>query len=240
MAEYRTKYSEGFMPRSIKRTLAALLFVSLAALKPVAAQRPNPDPEFFIPEFFISVSPSVVTVEQGGLTMLTVTIRCNTSSFEAVKDCNARPKFDLYLSEFPDGTSAQTAGGRIGDNTISINTSSEAKVGLFPVQVTVVAGTTTQMQTFVLNIRQAASPPSAETAIREPVAAAAGPQITWEHHVVVAKTPEELNRMANDLGKTSWELVSVVSRQNARGAELVGFFRRAKLVDAKMQRPFSP
>ena len=228
------------MPRSIKCILAVLLFVSLAAVKPVTAQRPNPDPEFLIPEFFISVSPSVVTVEQGGLTMLTVTIRCNTSSFEAVKDCNGRPKFDLYISEFPDGTSAQTAGGRIGDNTISINTSTEAKAGLFPVQVTVVAGTTRQMQTFVLNIRHAASPPSAETAIREPVAAAAGPQITWENQVVVAKTPEELNRMANDLGKGSWELVSVVSRHNARGMELIGFFRRPNVADAKVQGPFSP
>lgn len=228
------------MPRSIRCTLAALLFFSLAALKPVTAQRPNPDPEFVIPEFFISVSPSVVTVEQGGLTMLTVTIKCNTSSFEAVKDCNGRPKFDLYLSEFPDGTSAQTAGGRIGDNTISINTSSEAKVGSFPVQVTVAAGITTQVQTFVLNIRQAAAASSAETGIREPVAAAAGPQIIWEHHVVVAKTPEELKRIANDLGKASWQLVSVVSRQNARGMELIGFFRRPKPDDAKVQRAFSP
>ena len=228
------------MPRSIRCTLAALLFFSLAALKPVTAQRPNPDPEFVIPEFFISVSPSVVTVEQGGLTMLTVTIRCNTSSFEAVKDCNGRPKFDLYLSEFPDGTSAQTAGGRIGDNTISINTSSEAKVGSFAVQVTVAAGITTQVQTFVLNIRQAAAASSAETGIREPVAAAAGPQIIWEHHVVVAKTPEELKRIANDLGKASWQLVSVVSRQNARGMELIGFFRRPKPDDAKVQRAFSP
>jgi len=212
------------MPRLRKCTIAALLFFCLAGLKQVAGQQP--DPEFFIPEFFISLAPSVVTVEQGGLTMLTVTIRCNTSSFAAVKDCNSRPKFDLYLSEFPDGTSAQTAGGRIGDNAIAINASSEAKVGSFAVQVTVVAGTTTQVQTFVLNIRQAASVASAETAIREPVAVPAGPLLTWEHHVVVAKTPEELKRMANDLGRASWELVSVVSRQNARGTELIGFFRR--------------
>lgn len=214
------------MSRFIKCSLAVLLFVSLAALKPIAAQQP--DPEFAIPEFFIGVSPSVITVEQGGLTMLTVTIRCNTSSFAAVKDCNERPKFDLNLSGFPDGTSAQTAEGRIGDNTISINTSSGSRAGLFPVQVTVTAGITTQMQTFVLNIRKAASAPSAERAVREPVAAATSPQITWEHRVVVAKTPEELNGMANNLGRASWELVSVVSRQNARGAELVGFFRRPK------------
>jgi len=228
------------MPRSIKCILAVLLFVSLAALKPLTAQRPNPDPEFLIPEFFISVSPSVVTVEQGGLTMLTVTIKCNTSSFIAVKDCNDRPKFDVYLSEFPDGTSVQTAGGRIGDNAIAINASSGAKTGSFAVQVTVAAGITTQVQTFVLNIRQAASASSTETATREPVAAPASHQLTWEHHAVVAKTPEELNRLANDLGKASWELVSVVSRQNAHGTELIGFFRRPKPDDAKVQRAFSP
>jgi len=57
---------------------------------------------------------------------------------------------------------------------------------------------------------------------------------------VVAKTPEELNRMANDLGKVSWELVSVVSRHNARGMELIGFFRRPKPDDVKVQKAFSP
>lgn len=228
------------MPRSIKFIATALVFVSLAALKPATAQRPNPDPEFVVPEFFISVVPSVVTVEQGGLTMLTVTIKCNTSSFEAVKDCNDRPKFDVYLSEFPDGTSVQTAGGRIGDNAIAINASSSAKTGSFAVQVTVAAGITTQVQTFVLNIRQAAPVASTETVNRESVAAPASHQLTWEHHAVVAKTPEELNRVANDLGKASWELVSVVSRQNAHGTELIGFFRRPKPDDAKVQRAFSP
>jgi len=228
------------MPRSIKLMVAALLFVSLAALKPATAQRPNPDPEFAVPEFFISVAPSVVTVEQGGLTMLTVTIKCNTSSFIAVKDCNDRPKFDVYLSEFPDGTSVQTAGGRIGDNAIAINVSSSAKTGSFAVQVTVAAGITTQVQTFVLNIRQAAAIASTETATREPAAVPVTHQLTWEHQAVVAKTPEELNRVANDLGKASWELVSVVSRQNAHGTELIGFFRRPKSDDAKVQKASSP
>lgn len=216
------------MPRSIKCTLAALLIISFATVKSVTAQRADRDPEFFIPEFFISVSPSVVTVEQGGLTTLTVTIRCNTSSFEAVKDCTGRPRFDLHLSEFPDGTSAQTAEGRIGENTVAINTSSEAKVGSFPVQVIVVAGTTTQMQTFVLNVRKAASVSDVETGVRQPIPIAASPVLTWEHHVLVAKTPEDFNRMADDLGEDSWELVSVVTRQSGRGTEWVGFFRRPR------------
>jgi hypothetical protein len=149
------------MPRSTKCTIAALLYLLVAGFMPLGAQ--NPDPEFFVPEFFVSLAPSVVTVTQGEAAMLTVTIRCNTSSFAAVKDCNARPKFDLSLSEFPDGTSAQIADGRIGDNTVSIASSSEAKAGSFPVQIKVTAGTTTQVQTFVLNIRGAATTPFVST-----------------------------------------------------------------------------
>ena len=93
------------MPRSIK-CIAPLLFF-LAGLKPIVAQS-------LVPEFFIAVAPSVVTVVQGEHASLNVAITCNTSSFIAVAECNARPEFDLYLSEVPDGTNAQTAAGRIG------------------------------------------------------------------------------------------------------------------------------
>ena len=187
------------------------------------------DPEFVIPEFFISLAPSVVTVTQGEAAMLTVTVRCNISSFAAVRDCNARSKFDLSFSEFPDGTSAQIADGRVGDNTVSITASSETKTGSFPVQVTAAAGNTTQVQTFILNIRKAASAQSVATVDHEPVAVSAGHVLAWEHHVLVAKTPEDFNRMADDLGRGSWELVSVVTRQNARNTEWVGFFKRPRL-----------
>jgi hypothetical protein len=216
---------EKLMPRSTKCLIATLLYF-LLAFTPLGAQ--GPDPEFFVPEFFVSLAPSVVTVTQGEAAMLTVTIRCNTSSFAAVKDCNARPKFDLSLSEFPDGMSAQIADGRVGDNTVSIASSSNAKAGSFPVQIKVAAGTTTQVQTFVLNIREAVPAPSVAMGNREPVTAAAGPVLAWEHHVLVAKTPEAFNRMADDLGRDSWELVSVVTRQNARSVDLVGSFRRPK------------
>jgi len=205
------------MPRSKKCIGAALLFFLLAGLKLSAGQSP-------VPEFVIAVAPSVVTVLQGELTSLTVTINCNTSSLDAVKDCNAHPKFDLYLSEFPDGSYAQTAAGRIGANTILISASPTATVGSFVVQVTVVAGRTTQAQTFVLNVRQAASVPQG---IRE-TAVATGPVLTWEHHVLIAKTPEELDRKANDLGRDSWELVSVTTTQNAGIAQWIGFFKRPK------------
>jgi len=204
------------MPRSRRCIRSALFFFLLAGLKAVAGQTP-------IREFFITVAPSVVTVSQGEATSLTVTITCNTSSLVVAADCNAWPKFDLHLSDFPDGAHAETAASRIGVNTISISASSQATVGSFPVQVTVVAGNTTQVQTFVLNVRQAASVASVPQETRP----SAGVTF-WEHHVLLAKSPEEFNRKANDLGRDSWELVSVITRQNLGNAEWIGFFKRPK------------
>ena len=215
---------EGLMSRSKKSIIAALLVFFLVRVKAASAQ--TSDPEFQVPEFFISLAPSVVTVTQGEATTLTISIRCNTSSFVAVKDCNDRPSFALDLSEIPEGVSAQTAGARIGDNTMAILAASRAKAGSFPIHVTVIAGFTTQVQTFILNVREAAPGASGRSRVGEPVTSAAGLLPAWEHHVLVAKTPEQFERMANDLGQDSWELVSVVSRQNAHGAEWVGFFRR--------------
>lgn len=198
----------------------ALLLFFLAGVKPMAAQKP-------IPEFLIAVAPSVVTVHQGEMTSLTVTIRCNDSSFAAIADCTVWAKFDLYFSEFPDGTQAETAVGRIGANTVAISASSKATVGSFPVHVTVVAGNTTQEQTFLLSVKQSASP-SAQREIQAPVEATAGPVSAWEHHVLVARSPEEFNHKADDLGRDSWELVTVIRRWDAGAAEWIGFFKRPK------------
>jgi hypothetical protein len=196
------------------------LFV-LAGLKPVVGQSP-------VPEFFITVAPSVVTVLPGEATSLTVTITCHTSSLVVAEDCNAWPKFDFHLSEFPDGTHAELAAGRIGANTISISASSEAAGGSFPIQVTVAAGNTSQVQTFVLNVRQAAPASSAPQELPKPIGVPVRPVFTWEHHVLVAKTPEEFDRKANDLGRDSWELVSVITRKDLGVAEWIGFFKRPK------------
>jgi len=44
-----------------------------------------------------------------------------------------------------------------------------------------------------------------------------------------SKTREDFDRMANDMwGRESWELVSVLTRQNAHGSEWIRFFRRLK------------
>ena len=208
------------MPRSRRCILTALLFFVLAGLLPAICQTP-------IPEFFITVAPSVVTVLQGEATSVTVTLTCNTSSLVVAADCNAWPKFDFHLSEFPDGTHAETAAARVGANTISISASSDATVGSFPVQMTVAAGNTAQVQTFILNVRQAASALSVPQGLQRPARIPAGPVLTWEHRVLVAKTPEEFNRKANDLGRDSWELVSVITRQDL-DAEWIGFFKRQK------------
>ena len=215
------------MPRTRRYISAALFFFLVAGLKPLIGQSP-------LPEFFITVAPSVVTVVQGEATSLTVTITCNTSSLAVAADCNAWPKFDLHLSEFPDGANAETAAGRVGPNTISISTSSETAAGAFPIQVTVVAGNTTQAQTFILNVRQAATALSGPQALRQPVDAPAGPLLTWEHHVLVAKTPEEFGRKENNLGRDSWELVSVITRQNIGTAEWIGFFKRPKRAESQL------
>ena len=209
------------MSRSGKFVAAASLFFFLAGLKAAVGQKP-------IPEFFIAVAPSVVTIHQGDISSLTVTIKCNDSSLIAATDCNAWPKFDLHLSEFPDGTQAEMAAGRVGANTVAISASSKAKAGSFAIKVTVVAGNTTQEQTFLLSVRQSASSPPAHRETQPPVDATASPGSSWEHHVLVAKTPEEFNRMADDLGRDSWELVSVIAKQDAGFAEWIGFFKRQK------------
>lgn len=208
------------MPQPKKFIATASLLFFLAAVKPIVGEKP-------IPEFFIAVAPSVVTVHQGEMTSLTVTIRCNDSSFAAIADCTARPKFDLSFSEFPDGMQTETAVGRIGANTVAISASSKATVGSFPVHVIVVAGNTTQEQTFLLSVKQSASS-SAQQEIQPPIEATAESGFPWEHHVLVARSPEEFKRKADDLGRDSWELVTVIRRWDAGAAQWIGFFKRPK------------
>ena len=205
-----------------KRSIAAVVLVVLAALKPIAGQ------DLHQPEFRIAVVPSVVIVKQGDAASLTVTITCNSSDLGASADCISLPKFDFYLSQLPDGIHAQTVPGRVGPNTIAISASSGAILGSFPLQVTVTGGNTAQVQTVALNVRPASAAPST-TVVREPVVVQPPtPILRWEHRVAVAKTEEEFDRMANQMGQDAWELVNVITRQNHGVTELVGFFKRPK------------
>ncbi|HLY99060.1 MAG TPA: hypothetical protein VKT33_08340 [Candidatus Angelobacter sp.] len=210
--------SNKHIPRPLA-TAAALMLLFFTGL-PLASQ-PLP------PEFRIAVAPSIVTVERGEVASLTVTITCNTESLTAVESCNARPRFDIYLSDVPGGLHLQAAPGRIGANTVVVSASSVAPAGSFPVQVTVVGGETAQVQSFAINVRpsQATVAPAVPVVVPQPVAQT-GPVSHWEHHMVIAKTPEDFDRTANELGRESWELVSVIARQNRGATEWVGFFKR--------------
>jgi hypothetical protein len=205
----------------------AALFLFLAAITPLAAQT-------VLPEFHIAVVPSIVIVPQGEVVSLTVTVTCNAASLAAAADCSARPNFDFKFSGLPAGVAAQVAEGRVGDNTVVVSASSAAKVGSFPIQVSVGAGDTTQVQNINVNVRTPApvttSAPGVAPApvVRPSVVAQPDPVDHWEHRIAVAKTAEELDGMADELGQHSWELVSVVARENHGAAEWVGFFKRPK------------
>lgn len=86
------------------------------------------------------------------------------------------------------------------------------------------AGNTSQVQTFVLNVKQAAPASSASQELPKPVDVPVRPVLAWEHNMLVAKTPEEFDRKAKDLGRDSWELVSVLTRKDLGVAEWIGFF----------------
>jgi hypothetical protein len=203
-----------------RNLIATNLILFLIYLTPLVAQTS-------LPEFSISVAPSVVTVVQGEESSVTVTITCDTASLVSAADCNKRPQFDFYFSQLPAGVQAQVATGRAGANTVAMHASSEASPGAFPIEVTVVADDTRQVQTFTLNVKSAASvaprPVVAPPPVRQKSTA-----MRWEHHLVIAKTPEELDFLAKELGQESWELVSVVIRQNRGTNQWVGFFKRAK------------
>jgi hypothetical protein len=200
---------------------AATLFLCLATLTPLAAQTP-------LPEFHIAVVPSIVIVAPGEVVSLTVTVTCNAASLAAVADCSARPNFDFSFSELPAGVAAQVAAGRVGPNTVVVSASSAAKAGSFPIQVKVAAGDTMQVQSINVNVRTPAPVVAPAPEVRPLVVAQSGFGVHWEHHFAVAKTAEELDRMADELGHNSWELVSVVTRENHGAAEWVGFFKRPK------------
>src|SRR5258708_31722232 len=108
------------MQSGITQTAALILF--LLGLTTVFAQTP-------IPEFTISAAPSVVTVVQGQVGSVAVTVACNTASLKAVADCNARPGFGIRGSQLPYGVPAHIATGRVGVNTVELHASSDASVG---------------------------------------------------------------------------------------------------------------
>src|ERR1041385_3293501 len=95
MAANRNIRWEGIvMSRSVVRVAALLLFVAGLASR-LSAQTD--------PDFVLTVSPSIVTITQGGTATLTVHVAVNE-----------RPSFEFSLAGLPPGVVAQIPAGRAG------------------------------------------------------------------------------------------------------------------------------
>jgi hypothetical protein len=160
------------------------------------------------PEFVVSLSPSIVTITQGGMASLTVHIAVNE-----------RPSFDFSLSGLPSGVVAQIPSGHAGATTIVLTALPTAATGTFNVELTAVASDFApprssngpQRQNFTLNVKPM-------------------PVIQWEYRMERAKTEQELESAAEALGQQAWELVSVVYRERGSNGlpEWTAFFKRQK------------
>ncbi len=160
------------------------------------------------PEFVVTVNPSIVTITQGGTASLTVHIAVNE-----------RPSFEFSLSGLPSGVIAQVPAGHAGATTIVLTALPTAATGTFNVELTAVASDFApprssngpQRQNFTLNVKPL-------------------PVMQWEYRVEKAKTEQELESAATNLGAQSWELVSVVYRERGSNGlpEWTAFFKRQK------------
>src|SRR5512140_1210514 len=185
------------MLRPAVRAAILLLFITgLASRMPAQTD----------PEFVVSLSPSIVTLTQGGMASLTVHIAINE-----------RPSFEFSLSGLPAGVIAQIPSGRAGSSTIVLTALPTAATGSFNVALTAVAsgfdpprsGNSPQSQNFTLNVKPMPVP-------------------QWEYRMEKARTEQELESTASNLGTQSWELVSVVLTDRNGVDEWIAFFKRQK------------
>ncbi|HET9166597.1 MAG TPA: hypothetical protein VFP11_11415 [Candidatus Angelobacter sp.] len=187
------------MSRPVVRAAVLLLFITgLASRLPAQTD----------PEFVVSLTPSIVTITQGGTASLTVHIAVNE-----------RPSFEFSLSGLPSGVIAQIPAGHAGATTIVLTALPTAATGTFNVELTAVASDFApprssngpQRQNFTLNVKPL-------------------PVTQWEYRVEKAKTEQELESSATNLGAQSWELVSVVYRERGSNGlpEWTAFFKRQK------------
>ncbi len=157
-------------------------------------------------DFVVTVNPSIVTITQGGTASLTVHIAVNE-----------RPAFEFSLTGLPAGVVAQIPAGRAGATTILLTALPTAATGTFNVELAAVASDFApprtsngpQSQSFTLNVKPL-------------------PVTQWEYRVERARTAQELESTATNLGQQSWELVSVVLTDHNGADEWVAFFKRQK------------
>ena len=187
------------MPQpAVRAAVLFLLLIGLASRLPAQTD----------PEFVVSLSPSIVTITQGGMASLTVHIAINE-----------RPSFEFSLSGLPAGVIAQIPSGRAGTSTIVLTALPTAATGSFNVGLTAVAsgfdpprsGNSPQSQNFTLNVKPM-------------------PVAQWEYRMEHAKTEQELESAAEALGQQAWELVSVIYRERGSNGlpEWTAFFKRQK------------
>jgi len=177
----------------------AILFLLLIGLASRLPAQTDPD-------FVVTVNPSIVTITQGGMASLTVHIAVNE-----------RPSFEFSLAGLPSGVVAQIPAGHVGATTIVLTALPTAATGTFNVELTAVASgfapprssNGPQTQGFTLNVKPL-------------------PVVQWEYRVERARTEEELESTASNLGQQSWELVSVVLTDRNGADEWVAFFKRQK------------
>lgn len=183
---------------AVRAAVLFLLLIGLASRLPAQTD----------PEFVVSLSPSIVTITQGGMASLTVHIAVNE-----------RPSFDFSLSGLPSGVVAQIPSGHAGATTIVLTALPTAATGTFNVELTAIASDFApprssngpQRQNFTLNVKPM-------------------PVIQWEYRMERAKTEQELESAAEALGQQAWELVSVVYRERGSNGlpEWTAFFKRQK------------
>jgi hypothetical protein len=158
------------------------------------------------PDFVVTINPSIVTITQGGTASLTVHVAVNE-----------RPSFEFSLAGLPPGVVAQIPAGHSGATTILLSAMPTAATGTFNVELTAVASDFApprssngpQSQSFTLNVKPL-------------------PVTQWEYRVERARTEQELESTATNLGLQSWELVSVVLTDHNGADEWVAFFKRQK------------
>jgi hypothetical protein len=158
------------------------------------------------PDFVVTLNPSIVTITQGGMASLTVHIAVNE-----------RPSFEFSLAGLPAGVMAQIPAGHAGATTIVLSALPTAATGSFNVELTAVASgfapprtsNGPQSQNFTLNVKPM-------------------PVTQWEYRVERARTAQDLESTATNLGAQSWELVSVVLTDRNGADEWVAFFKRQK------------
>jgi len=185
------------MPQpAIRAAVLFLLLIGLASRLPAQTD----------PEFVVSLSPSIVTITQGGMASLTVHIAVNE-----------RPSFEFSLSGLPSGVVAQIPAGHAGATTIVLTALPTAATGTFNVELTAVASgfaplrtsNGPQTQGFTLNVKPL-------------------PVAQWEYRMERARTEQELEAIATSLGAQAWELVSVILTDRNGVDEWIAFFKRQK------------